>query len=144
MADCVEHELAKFWLVASGDSFVVDARTVVGANGAASYLGKYLAKGFEYWQELAELGFKRRWARSRNWPGEEKMQLDYTKRGLWVSSEFVYGDEVGAHVFERQALKDVGSPIGLRVGSEMAKRGEERMRRKTMQREIDEIRRVWV
>ncbi len=73
---CVLHEISACWRYATyHTSWVVDVRRVTSAHGAAGYLGKYLLKQSNSWEKLADLGFSRRWSRSRNWPSETEDQL---------------------------------------------------------------------
>lgn len=80
--DCVAHEWAKAWdVITKGASFIVDVEEVYSPGGAVAYLVKYLMKGFKQRWLLKELGFERRFACSRNWPREPKMQLEGSKTG---------------------------------------------------------------
>lgn len=64
----IQKEWRERWLAATGDSYIVDVRPVRDARGMASYLCKYLVKGFSYRARMVKLGFMRRWSRSRTWP----------------------------------------------------------------------------
>lgn len=60
MCGCLSHEVARSWrAVTRGESWIVFGIPVTSAKGAASYLGKYLAKGF--------VG-GRRYNKSSGWP----------------------------------------------------------------------------
>jgi len=87
--NCLEHEWARLWYEVTGDSFVVDARQIAGADGAARYMTKYLVKGMMTWDELSELGFMRRWSTSRNWP---KLPPERLLNELWDDVKWWKGD----------------------------------------------------
>jgi hypothetical protein len=118
---CREHEYSRYWRDVTGDSYVVDVRAVVGAGGAAKYLSKYLTKAVMQRDELEEMGFKRMFQTSRNWPGFERLRLAGTARGDWVKTEFGYKGVVGSAGFQSQAENDIDNPLGSRVGSPLAK-----------------------
>ena len=44
--DCITHEFARHWGAVTGDSYIVHGREVVGSQGAANYMAKYLTKTF--------------------------------------------------------------------------------------------------
>ena len=54
---------------------------MTGANGAASYLAKYLDKSLG--EARNELGMVRRWSTSRNWPKQPRRRLE-AGRGGWI------------------------------------------------------------
>lgn len=85
---CLEHICAQEWYKASQDSYVVDARQVLGAAGAAAYISKYLAKTLMSYSQLHMLGFTRRWTTSRNWPRLEGLQLVKSLNDEWVRTQF--------------------------------------------------------
>ena len=124
--DCLEHEVARLWLNITTDSWVVDVRPVVGPAGAGAYLGRYLATDFLMHSRLVELGYHRRYNRSRNWPHERRMEYEATARGEWhlverLSSPAWKNDEVAAET-------PVARRIWPRVGTAMAARYERRAR----------------
>ena len=117
--DCVEHEWSHHWLDITGDSYIVDVRVVVGARGAAAYLAKYLAKGFERFSVLSDLGFKRRFTTLRNWPGFGRLRLRGTEEGWWDNTHAMqvwHGDGT-SESFRRQAEADRTIPMAVRVGT---------------------------
>lgn len=87
--DCLEHQIGKLWMEVTGNSYVVDARQMLTAGGAAAYLTKYLTKNFLSWYNLQELGFQRRWSCSRNWPRRPGDKLVVTGLHAWDHVEIV-------------------------------------------------------
>ena len=82
------------WLWATGDSYVVDVQEVYDANGAVQYLSKYIEKSFGLRSRMEEIGFRRRFSRSRSWNGGDQLQLRGTatlrtvgtkRRSVWFS-----------------------------------------------------------
>lgn len=120
--ECLEHIAAQFWYTASGDSYVVDCRDVVGAHGAAAYLAKYLTKAAMSYDTLYALGFRRRWSRSRNWPGGKQLQLRATVDGAWKATVWMHSSggvgQVAKDAFEKQSgthhlLERVGDDLSF-------------------------------
>lgn len=87
--DCAEHNLSLHWYDVTGDSFVVDVRNIYSLEGAIGYLGKYLRKGFNDREALFDLGYKRRYDRSRNWCGRSRRVGSVFK--VWDKHQFEYG-----------------------------------------------------
>lgn len=111
---CLEHRLSAMWSsVTGGDSFVVDARKVLSARRASSYVSKYMLKGMVDRQDLHRRGFIRRWSCSRNWPRPE-LVLDGTARNIWQIGGFVLGYD---SAMEKKAEEDSNSYLFQRVGS---------------------------
>lgn len=102
---CVQHELMRLWQEVTGDSFIVDASRVRNPAKCAAYVAKYVVKGFHMRYELEALGFKRRFAFSRNWPGVGKMRLAFTDDPGWETVERV----------ELRALRIVDAEVHLLV-----------------------------
>jgi len=79
---CLAHKWARQWWMVTGDSYIVHATEVVGAENAGGYMAKYLEKEFD--GERAErLGMARRWSSSRGWPASGRLRLAQTERGGW-------------------------------------------------------------
>jgi len=87
---CMNHELAREWHRITGDSYVVDVDVVRSKKAVADYLSEYITKGYGHWDSLVELGFKRRWNCSRNWPSPGRMRL----RGSQAKNVFSVWKEV--------------------------------------------------
>lgn len=113
---CIEHVMAKAWYGITGDSYVVDARPVLGAAGAGAYLSKYLVKGMDSRDVLLRLGFKRFWSCSRNWPRESPSQLLATYQRRWRpgKAEFVWAKDATAEVVDK-VVNISDNPLNLRV-----------------------------
>ena len=134
--NCIEHEMAKVWHSITNDSYVVDAREVAGAKGAAKYLTKYLTKVQQHYQVLLDLGFSRRWACSRNWPREPEERLVVTSFKAWDKVSFHIPQGAYSRDFYRtQAEIGLDSPLATRVDS---KAYEDRMLEKA-KREIRKV-----
>ena len=73
--DCLSHVISREWFRVTGDSWNTHVTPVLGARGAAAYLGKYLQKTFVERAGLETVGVKRRWSSSRGWPGNGRMRL---------------------------------------------------------------------
>lgn len=115
------------WYEASGDSWVVDARDVLGAFGAASYLTKYLVKDVEWFEGLRKLGFGRRYSRSRSWAFKNSVLLG-TSLGLWKRVSYVRK----AFEREREVKESETSWLVERVGTDISKL----IRRRTERRRV--------
>lgn len=117
---CLSHELARQWRAITGDSYIVHTTPVVGANGAAGYLGGYLEKGGASIEELRARGFKRRWSKSRNWPAGDRMRLEATVKKEWVRVEWNAGI-IGQYLHElaeeeeNPLLNRVGTPVAMKA-----------------------------
>lgn len=113
---CLSHRLSDVWASVTGDSWVVHVVPVVGAGGAASYMAKYLPKGFDERDELERLGFKRRWSSTRGWPGGGRLRLRVTVEEGWNAVTF------GPKGFKGYAPVPSESTLGLddRVGTDLA------------------------
>lgn len=121
--DCLQHEWAKIWKEVTGDSYILDARPVWSAEKGSAYLGKYLTKAMAYWDVLEGQGFKRRWARSNNWPRGE-MRLKGSVDDIWEGTVYLRGDTAGADRVARDVADSKESPFLKRVGPELLERRE--------------------
>lgn len=123
-ANCIEHELSALWFEASGDSWVVDARAVLGAAGASAYLGKYLSKGLANREELERMGFVRRYSRSRGWPFD-RLKLVATLEKKWDTQDwhpkYKYG-MIGEGGVERTSNSRLHDRVGTEVAEMLGKR----------------------
>lgn len=81
--NCLAHEIAREWFDITKDSYVVDSSPVRSASKVASYVAKYLSKGFAEREELEARGFSRRYSTSRNWPGRTGLGFRGTAEGAW-------------------------------------------------------------
>lgn len=86
--DCLLHEWGKIWYEKTG-AFVIDVRKVHSSEGMAFYLAKYLSKQLPSRAVLQDLGFTRRWSRSRNWPSPKPVQLRGSRDGAWEMVEII-------------------------------------------------------
>lgn len=119
--DCLEHEISKWWFHATGDSWVVDCKPVLGAAGAATYLTKYLTKAIGHRDHLRDLGFKRLYSTSRNWPGYHRLRLNITLRNGWEERrEFASTANGASEPYRLAALADLDSPLASRSGTPLA------------------------
>lgn len=127
--DCIEHELAHHWHKITKDSWIVDARLILGPAGAAAYLTKYLVKAFDNRRELFRRGFVRRWSCSNNWPSPARLQLAVTVAGGWDTVNFMGKKSIMRETLlkEVQASKEDGWAV--RVGSDMAEAFEAKRKR---------------
>ncbi len=115
--DCIAHNHMVAWREATyGDSYVGDARLVVGARGAAGYLTKYLVKSIMMRKDLEDLGFTRSWASSRNWPRPPESRL---LESDWDKVEVIRPINVGEKdALEAQVKKSEGTALTERVDPE--------------------------
>lgn len=119
--NCLLHQFSKAWLRVTGDSYIVDVRPVYSVGTMAGYLTKYLAKGLYNHAGLEELGYKRRYATSRNWPGSGKLTTVGTARGLWHRVDWSAGwnDIVAQKQRESEGawqLDRIGTDLALALG----------------------------
>lgn len=83
--DCYEHELSRLWKKVNADhakkchcmdpkkpSYITDFGKVRTKGGVSGYLAKYFGKSFTQREWLNEIGFKRLWSTSKNWPKADK------------------------------------------------------------------------
>ncbi len=140
--ECIEHEWSRAWFLATGDSFVVNAETVLGAAGAAAYLGKYLRKNMVVRNRLAELGFERRFSRSRNWPGGG-LQLQATVDKAWGTIDFIFNGSAFAPVAKEWIEWDDSfpdeHPLLVRTGTDLALKLADKHARKTLKRRVKRL-----
>ena len=128
---CIAHEFARHWWAITGDSWIVHGTPVYGAEGAASYMAKYLTKGFLREDREEQLGMVRRWSSSRGWPGSSNLHLRQTDEGGWEERLFRPG---------RVEERFVGGPEDLmeRVGDNLtlarSKKNVDRRNIKEMER----------
>ena len=92
---------------------------VVSAGGAAGYMSKYFVKSMLYRQELESAGFKRRWSRSRNWPGDQLVLLG-TKEERWAKTAFAYKKGGPSERSQAAIDRSKGHPLLERVGTDLA------------------------
>lgn len=117
-ARCLLHEFSREWYSITGDSYVVDARVVLGAGGAAAYMAKYLIKALASYSVLESLGFKRRWSRSRNWPSSE-LRLVGTELDAFNKSGWTWKGGGSRNIAEAVEEHSRGHALLERVGNEM-------------------------
>ena len=89
--DCLSHSLARPWYELTGDSDIVHAIPVVGAEGAGGYMAKYLEKTFGMEDRLKAVGMSRRWSSNRGWPGAGRLRLKQTEDGGWAQRKYEKG-----------------------------------------------------
>lgn len=66
---CLSHEMARSWsAVTNGESYIVFGIPVAGANGAGSYLAKYMGK-------VMPEANGRRFSKSNGWPSEKRRRF---------------------------------------------------------------------
>lgn len=133
--ECLEHEWSAAWHVVTGDSYVVDARPVLGPNGAAVYLAKYLVKSGDKREELEKLGFMRRHSTSKYWPNDSTLLLRGSIDGVWVKTKFEWKGEGTTATYQGRPNKR--DPLLDRVGSELALALAEKASRKRLLSEVE-------
>ena len=112
---CLSHRLSKVWHEVTGDSWVVHTVPCLGGKGSGGYMAKYMVKGSLVRAELEAMGFKRRWSRSRGFPGGGLLQLRTSVEEGWRRVEIGWTAPPGAD----------GKPWGAidlvdRVGDDLA------------------------
>jgi len=117
---CVQHWVALQWMGITNDSYVVDVSRIRNSAAVAGYTTKYLRKGMQSRQSLDDLGYKRRWSCSRNWPGGGKLQLRGTAEGVWLRTNILpFGHtEVPEVHGDCHNLERVGTPLAIKIGEE--------------------------
>lgn len=125
----IKNVISTAWYEMTGDSYIVDVTPVLGAKGAAAYLTKYLVKAMMSWDVLYQLGFRRRWSASNNWP-RAVTEMAGTHDLRWVKSEFINGGTLEAKVARQEAESGTNSYLRDMVGDsvilDMAKRERRR------------------
>jgi len=127
--ECLQHRVSRIWEEVTGDSFVVDVSRVRHAGRTANYLVGYLKKGMRDHSDLEALGFKRRWARSRNWPSGHALRLRGTAEGGWQLSKVVVTrkidriwrwklEEEAGNVSDCERIEQVGTNYALALNAE--------------------------
>lgn len=86
--DCLAHRVSRAWLAVTGDSYWVHTSPVIGPAGAASYMSKYMAKGF---LDPADTGMSRRWSSSKNWMGAGRVRMAGSAVKAWAAITLVPG-----------------------------------------------------
>lgn len=141
--ECIEHRFSRLWEGVTNDSFVVHVSRVHSVARSATYIVKYLAKGFSDRAALEALGYKRRWSRSRNWPGGYALRLVGTAEGAWEGMKFysarkldpVYRGKLNQEVKEEargvcEAARQVGTDLAVELfGGAKERRLTETVRR---------------
>lgn len=131
--------MSEIWGEATGDSYVVNAQKVVGAGGAAEYIGKYLEKSFLVRSRMEKRGFNRRFSRSRNWP-VEKLQLAITKEKGWSMVDFAYAGRAGGRFLRKRLERQPEEMDELeRVGTDLILTLEEKASRKRLRKVGDRV-----
>lgn len=130
----MEHTIARLWYASSRDSYVVDTRDILGPESAARYMGKYLTKEALSFERLERLGFVRRWSRSNNWSGGDKMQLRNTVDKRWIR---VSWQEAGSDYARWRSLKDENNPLLERVGTDLLKERAAKLDRRMKLRKLE-------
>ncbi len=115
--DCISHTAMRAWRKATnGVSYVGDVQKVVGASGAANYLAPYFTKANMQSGELWQLGFKRRWSTSRNWPRPPEERL---LNQAWDDVKIIkYRSAELNDVMEAQVKRSEGSDLLERANHE--------------------------
>jgi len=104
------------WTKVTG-SFIVDVEPVLGAKGAARYLAKYLRKEMLNWEVLFQLGFRRRFSCSNDWP-RGRLGIRGSVENRWVKTEFVPAGSPKAEWAEKIMVATRSSSLVEVVGPE--------------------------
>lgn len=106
-------------------SFITDTRAVYSTTGAGSYLAKYLVKGQRHREELARLGFTRRFSRSPGWPSDEPLRRKGTELEKWTKVVWTAGvSDLGLQEIRRTAAHPLLERVGGRHYLAMADRAK--------------------
>ena len=140
--DCLSHALSRMWLQVTGDSWLVHVVPVSGAAGAASYMAKYVTKGFGMHpgDRLMSTGMERRYSTSNDWPWGGRMQLRETVENGWERRIFrnKHGDEEGPRdLRERVGEEDVMLRSERVKAAFLTRRLEEKVKHGSDVREAD-------
>ncbi len=129
---CLTHEISQNWFeFTNRSSYVCDVQPVRTPRGVASYLAKYLVKGFAKRDTLQARGYSRRYATSRNW-GTARMRLRATIDGEWGKVHRINKD-----VHNSYALDAVNSsPPLIQVGTDLAQTLYQRNRTSSIKQKL--------
>lgn len=89
----IHAKMSAMWLESTGDSYIVWTTPVWSAAGAGGYLAKYMNKQMASRKRFKELGFDRRFSRSRNWP-KIPVGMVGTNQDEWSEVSFTYGKKI--------------------------------------------------
>ncbi len=87
----IERDFRDAWAMATRrrgavQSFIVKAIKVQSAHKAAGYMAKYMVKAFyDHRLQLEQMGFLRRFSRSRNWPSPAPLHLEGLVNGTLIN-----------------------------------------------------------
>jgi len=126
--ECLAHKWGRLWKLVTGDSYIVHATAVTGAEGAGAYMAKYLVKEFDG-ERAKELGMARRWSSSRGWAGNGRRRLRQTESAGWARHNW------SPHHVGEDLL---GGPEDLlvRTGNDITKRRDAEQARKRLERKV--------
>jgi len=129
--ECLAHRWATLWRQVTGDSWIVHATEVAGAEGAGAYMAKYLQKEFDG-ERAKALGMARRWSSSRGWPGNGRRRLRQTERGGWSRAVWA-AHHVGEDI--------LGGPEDLlvRTGNDLSFKRDVEKGRKALERQVSQF-----
>lgn len=138
----LQKQVKRWWNQITGDSYIVNVKEVYGAFGAAAYLCKYLVKAMLVWDQLYELGFRRRWSKSNNWPVGYRA-LKGSDEGRWYRSQFVNGGSAEARKAAEESVASEKHPLRVVVGDPVVLEMEAKQRRRaivsTMMRGVNHV-----
>lgn len=128
--DCLSHRMSAVWEGITG-AWMVHTKPVVGPNDAATYMGKYMAKGHLVRDRLEQLGFARRWSSSRGWPGNGRLRLQGTVDEVWTDVSFHrHTEEISPAYHEEEVEKEhelnrrAGTDLALLLNKDRRKKGK--------------------
>lgn len=123
---CLAHVWGALWQEVTGDSYIVHATPVGGAEEAGGYMSKYMEKEFDRGR-ARELGMGRRWSSSRGWPGNGRRRLLQTESAGWARTSWA------AHHVDEDLL---GGPEDLleRTGNDLTKHRDEILSKRRFER----------
>lgn len=140
--DCLAHELIREWNKITG-AVVINVQDVYDPRGLGSYLSKYLTKAFVQREELAEIGFQRRYSCSRNWPRGANLQLRGTLEEVWDRVVRVPRNAGNWRYFEDRIEKQwAGGPMAS-VGDDYAHSLADRRALRSKRSKLRQLERMW-
>lgn len=111
-------------------SYIVHATPVSYEDGVANYMDKEMLKTFgDNRKHLVEIGFKKRFSSSQNWPKMPALEIDKTKMRVLGYAKYVTDSEqkeVDKFWMEAypEALKGIGDPVAMEILEKSVRRGK--------------------
>lgn len=123
----VESTVRDSWALATRrngavQSFIVKAIKVAAPTKVAGYMAKYMVKAFyDQRSDLEQMGFLRRFSRSRNWPSPGEIHLEGLVNGTLINLGYRNRSELSEEEYKNlQRVQEVYPAALARTGDDLA------------------------